>query len=33
MDFCMEEVIMPWMIGTTAEEPHSGQAGGVFFFA
>ena len=28
MDFCMEDVMMPWMIGTTAEEPHSGQAGG-----
>ena len=20
--------MMPWMIGTTSEEPHSGQAGG-----
>ena len=31
MDFCSDGVIMPWMIGTTSDEPHSGQAGGFFF--
>jgi hypothetical protein len=30
MDFCSDGVMTPWMIGTTADEPHSGQAGGFF---
>src|SRR5678816_570825 len=28
MDFCSDGVMIPWMIGTTTDEPHSGQAGG-----
>jgi hypothetical protein len=28
MDFWSDGVMTPWMIGTTADEPHSGQAGG-----
>jgi hypothetical protein len=30
IDFWMEDVMMPWMIGTTSEAPHAGQ-GGIFF--
>src|SRR4029450_1692161 len=30
MDFCSDGVMIPWMIGTTSDEPHSGQTGGVF---
>jgi hypothetical protein len=28
MDFWSDGVMIPWTIGTTADEPHSGQAGG-----
>jgi hypothetical protein len=28
IDFCSDEVMTPWMIGTTTDEPHSGQASG-----
>jgi hypothetical protein len=27
MDFCSDGVMTPWMIGTTTDEPHSGQGG------